>query len=97
MKRSDSISGHPLEKFRADLKRFGVSSIRTAAHGSNKAVKLSGVVTALKLKNTKKGDRYASFLLEDFSGTVEALVRPDTYQEVEVVLIAEYRARDRAA
>lgn len=39
-----------------------------------------GVVTQLKLKNTRKGDRYASLTLEDYTGTVESLVWPDGYR-----------------
>jgi DNA polymerase-3 subunit alpha len=39
------------------------------------------VVTALKLKNTKKGDRYANFNLEDKTGFVDTIAWPDTYRE----------------
>jgi DNA polymerase III subunit alpha len=77
------ISGHPLEKFRNDLKRLGVLDTQTVKNGPKRdSVRIGGIVTALKLKNTKKGDRYASFLLEDQLGTIEALVWPDKYREV---------------
>jgi DNA polymerase-3 subunit alpha len=47
------------------------------------------MVTALKLKNTKKGGRYASFLLEDYDGTIESVVWPDIYQQVHQLLGSE--------
>ena len=47
------------------------------------------MVTALKLKNTKKGDRYASFVFEDSLGTIEALVWPDTYRKVQHIIAAD--------
>ena len=84
------ISGHPIEKFASDLKRLGainISAVRSAQ--KNSEVMVAGVVTALKLKNTKKGDRYASFTFEDPSGTVEALVWPDTYIKVSSLLVAD--------
>lgn len=84
------ISGHPLEKFKNDLKRWGASSTAAVkAGGKQSSVRLAGVVTALKQKNTKKGDRYASFILEDWLGTLEALIWPDTYKKVMHFLAAE--------
>lgn len=84
------ISGHPLEKFKHDLKKLGaLSTADLKARGKGGEVKLGGVVTALKLKNTKKGDRYASFVLEDDVGTVETLVWPDVYKTVEELLTTE--------
>ena len=84
------ISGHPLEKFRAELKKFGaVSTVDIKGQGSKPSVKVGGVVTALKLKNTKKGDRYASFVFEDSSGTIETLVWPDTYRKFMTLIAAD--------
>jgi DNA polymerase III subunit alpha len=44
-------------------------------------VKIGGVVSSLKLRNTKKGDRYGSFNLEDKSGFVEVVAWPDVYRK----------------
>jgi DNA polymerase-3 subunit alpha len=84
------ISGHPIDKFQSDLKRLGAITIVDARKAQKNAeVSVGGVVTALKLKNTKKGDRYANFTFEDSSGTVEALVWPDTYLKVSHLLVAD--------
>ncbi len=83
------ISGHPLEKFRADLKRLGAISTADVKVAKQREVRVGGVVTALKLKNTKKGDRYATFSLEDWLGTVDAIVWPDTYRQVSATLVAD--------
>lgn len=81
------ISGHPLEKFRSDLKRLGAVSTLDARKSKNKQeVRVGGVVTALRLRNTKKGDRYASLVLEDDVATIETIVWPDTYQQVQGLL-----------
>lgn len=83
------ISGHPLEKFRNDLKRLGAIPTSSLKHQKRTEVRVGGVITALKLKNTKKGDRYATFSLEDWIGTIEAIVWPDVYREVASVIVAD--------
>ncbi len=83
------ISGHPLEKFRWDLKRLGAVTTADVKAKALKEVRIGGVITALKLKNTKKGDRYASFALEDWLGTIDSLVWPDTYRQVQNIMAAD--------
>jgi DNA polymerase-3 subunit alpha len=47
------------------------------------------VVHSLKLKNNKKGDRYATFTLEDKDGVVEVIVWPEAYRQHEATLHAD--------
>lgn len=82
------ISGHPLEKFQTELKRLGVIT-SDQIQATKVPVRVGGVVTQLKLKNTKKGDRYASFLLEDWLGVIDAIVWPDVYKQVAHILAAD--------
>lgn len=84
------ISGHPLDKHRSLLKRLGAYSSVKAKEAPDKAqVRIGGVVTALRLRNTRKGDRYASFQFEDSFGTVEAIAWPDTYRQVSHLVTCE--------
>lgn len=76
------ITGHPLDRFEESFKRLGVlPANQVRGNGGNGEVTMVGVVTALKLKNTKKGDRYANFNLEDKSGFVDTIAWPDTYRQ----------------
>ena len=76
------VTGHPLDRFEESLKRLSaLPANRVRAHGNNGDVTMVGVVTALKLKNTKKGERYANFNLEDKSGFVDTIAWPDTYRQ----------------
>jgi DNA polymerase-3 subunit alpha len=81
------ITGHPLDKYERVIKKLTSGTIaelkEKAAAGD---VKISGVVSALKLRNTKKGDRYGSFNLEDKSGFVEVVAWPDVYRKSVEVL-----------
>ena len=47
------------------------------------------MVSALKLRNTKKGDRYGSFNLEDKTGFLEIIAWPDTYKKCAELLSAD--------
>ena len=84
------ITGHPLDKYDRVIKKITGGTIaelkEKAATGD---VKISGVVSALKLRNTKKGDRYGSFNLEDKSGFVEVVAWPDVYRKSVELLNAD--------
>ena len=84
------ITGHPLDKYDRVIKKITGGTIaelkEKAASGD---VKISGVVSALKLRNTKKGDRYGSFNLEDKSGFVEVVAWPDVYRKSVELLNAD--------
>ena len=41
------------------------------------------MIQSLKLKNNKKGDRYATYTLEDKAGGVEVIVWPEAYRRHE--------------
>jgi DNA polymerase-3 subunit alpha len=76
------ISGHPLDKYERVLKKISSGIIGAvkdkAAPGE---IRLGGVVSSLKLRNTKKGERYANFNLEDKSGFLEVITWPDVYKK----------------
>jgi len=52
-------------------------------------IRLGGVVSALKLRNTKKGERYGNFNLEDKTGFIEVIAWPDTYKKCAELLGAD--------
>ncbi|MBI2209711.1 MAG: DNA polymerase III subunit alpha [Deltaproteobacteria bacterium] len=84
------ITGHPLDKYEGALRKWttaAIVDIRERSSGGE--VKVGGVVTALRLRNTKKGERYASFQLEDRTGFVEILVWPDVYRRCMETLVLD--------
>jgi DNA polymerase-3 subunit alpha len=84
------ITGHPLDKYDNDLRRLVTAAIADlGARQSSEQVKAGGVVHTLKLKNNKKGDRYATFNLEDKSGTMEVIVWPEAYRKYEARIASD--------
>jgi DNA polymerase-3 subunit alpha len=51
-------------------------------------VRIGGVINSIRLRNSKRGERYATFTLEDKEGTVEVIAWPDTYRKNEGVITA---------
>jgi len=76
------ISGHPLERYRAELLQWANATTGTLAQkAASGEVTVGGIVTGLRLLKTKKGDRMAAFMLEDLDGSVETVVFPDAYKK----------------
>ena len=84
------ISGHPLDKYDRALQRMTSGTIAALKERASAGdVRLGGVVSALRLRNTKKGDRYGSFNLEDKSGFIEVIAWPDSYKKCAELLGAD--------
>jgi DNA polymerase-3 subunit alpha len=84
------VTGHPLEKYMgrlATITRQDSSSLEAMAHES--PVTLAGILTGLRVRPSKKGDLWASGMLEDNRGAVELLVFPQAYQQLQGVLKRE--------
>jgi DNA polymerase-3 subunit alpha len=73
------VSGHPLEDFSEKIEQLKCMSVADLAAADPSArVRLAGVVSDFTVRNTKKGDRYAYFRLEDLSGiSVKCVLWPE--------------------
>jgi DNA polymerase III subunit alpha len=81
------VTGHPLEKYRdrlSALTRHNSSTLDELEHESS--VVLGGILTSLRVRPSRKGDLWASAVLEDLRGTVEVLAFPKAYQQLKQVL-----------
>jgi DNA polymerase-3 subunit alpha len=76
------ITGHPLERYRAELAQWATATTGRLAELGEREVSVGGIVTALRLIKTRKGDRMATFVLEDLEGGTEVLIFPETYKKV---------------
>jgi DNA polymerase-3 subunit alpha len=81
------ITGHPLLGFGREIERFSTCTVQDLTGRKDKeAVKVAGVVENLKIKRTKRGDRMATFTLEDMSGSVEVIIFPDLFSRFSPLL-----------
>jgi DNA polymerase-3 subunit alpha len=81
------VTGHPLEKYMdrlATITRHDSSSLEELQHEA--PVTLAGILTSLRVRPSKKGDLWGSGVFEDNRGSVELLVFPQAYQQLQGVL-----------
>jgi DNA polymerase-3 subunit alpha len=76
------VSGHPLEEFNEKIEQLNCTPIsELGSVEPNSRVKVVGVVSDFTVRNTKKGDRYAYFRLEDLSGAgVKCVLWPEAFK-----------------
>jgi DNA polymerase-3 subunit alpha len=82
------ISGHPLDRYVRDVTFLGaVTTQALEGKRDQDMVAIAGVTNTVRRKNSKKGDRYATFNLEDREGVVEVIAWPDTYKKCEAAIV----------
>src|ERR1700674_1609073 len=82
------ITGHPLEKYKdklEDLRALSTADIAgiKASTGKDENICTAGIITALRVLKSKRGDFYAQGALEDMAGTVEMIVFPEAYRKLQ--------------
>jgi DNA polymerase-3 subunit alpha len=76
------ISGHPLDKYRDELRSFTTCTVEGLEQVSDgREVTIGGIITAVKRMMDKKGNMMAFVTLEDFTGSVELILFSDCYSK----------------
>jgi DNA polymerase-3 subunit alpha len=88
------ITGHPMEKYREKLEAFRALSVETISAmttgtGRDEFITTAGVITGVRTLKSRKGDLYAQARMEDMSGSIEAVIFPDSYKKLQVILKQE--------
>ena len=82
------VTGHPLDRYARDLEFLRTSdTAELRGRRDQENVRLAGVTNAVRLKNSRRGDRYATFTLEDTAGVVEVVAWPETYRKCEAAIV----------
>jgi DNA polymerase-3 subunit alpha len=92
------ITGHPLDEYVSKVRELAThasDSLEGLQRGAE--VALCGVITGLQRRRTKEGKPYASFQLEDLSGTVEAVVFTSSYENLNQSLVEDKAVLVRGA
>ncbi|MCH7783102.1 DNA polymerase III subunit alpha, partial [candidate division KSB1 bacterium] len=82
------LSGHPLDRFRDDLEGLSYHKISDLPGlKQNTPVRNGGIITALKISPTRKdpGKSIVFLTIEDFSGSIEAILFSDTYKKFQTL------------
>jgi DNA polymerase-3 subunit alpha len=100
------ISGHPLEPYRVECELFATHTVSNLGKWVPEPLSLGVVVTAIKRQVSKRsGAEFARLTVEDFSGSSEVLVFPESWglladrvrSDVPVLMNGGYSKRDQDA
>ncbi|HTK48011.1 MAG TPA: DNA polymerase III subunit alpha [Gemmatimonadaceae bacterium] len=100
------ISGHPLEPYRVECELFATHTVSQLGAWTPEPMALGVVVTAVKRQISKRsGAEFARLTVEDFSGSSEVLVFPESWGlladrirgDVPVLMKGGYSKRDQDA
>ena len=81
------ITGHPLAEMQTELRIFARDQAGDLYEREELGkVRLAGIVSEVKKKKIKSGDRMATFMLEDMSGAIEVAVMPNLLEQKEELL-----------
>ncbi len=81
------ITGHPLEKYLPELRKFTTTTSSTVLEcRDGEQIIIGGVVTSLRKKLTKKGEQMGFFRLEDLEGAIEVVLVPIVFQKYSQLL-----------
>jgi DNA polymerase-3 subunit alpha len=75
------VSGHPLDKYRDELKSFTSNTIADLEQvADNREITVGGIISKLSTKVDKRNKNMAFATVEDYSGQVELIIFSDTYE-----------------
>ncbi len=81
------ISGHPLENFDFELKKYTNATIKELyGYKSKEHAIIGAIVTSIKKIVNKRGEKMAFLTLEDKTGEIEAILFSDVFSESESLL-----------
>ena len=85
------ISGHPLDRFAGDLKRYATATAQDFFEERKQPGEhsIAGVVSAYRERPTKRGGKIAFFQLEDAAGQLEVVVFPKKIEELREALTSD--------
>ena len=84
------ISGHPLDKYRTliDSRDMNIKKAKETLK-ENAITVIAGIVEEVKQVATKKGDQMLFVKFADFTGSIETVVFPKTYQELKSLFVVD--------
>lgn len=76
------LSGHPLDRYKWQIEAFTSCSLADLDNFKGREVRVAGIVTAVAERISRKGTKFLTFNLEDFSGAIEMSLFGEQYVEM---------------
>ena len=73
------LSGHPLDRFRWQLKSFTTCTLSDVDNMRDREFDFAGIVTSVRERVSRKGNKFMTFTVEDFSDSIELSLFSEKY------------------
>ncbi|MCI5050752.1 MAG: DNA polymerase III subunit alpha [Candidatus Pacebacteria bacterium] len=85
------VSGHPLDPFKVRFEKsnYNISMIHSGDVKNEQKIIIGGIIDTVKEITTKKGQKMAFITISDFTGSVEAVVFPKTYEKNKSIIVPD--------
>lgn len=83
------LTGHPLNRYEAELPHITSNRINEINHITHKTARVAGIITNIRTRQTKRGDRIAIFTLEDGVGQIEVVCFSEVFQKNRALLVED--------
>lgn len=83
------LTGHPLDQYAKELKNFTTCRIAELHPSEHSNARMAGIITNLRTRQTKRGDRIAIFSLDDGTGQIEVVCFSEPYQTFRPLLVED--------
>ena len=81
------ISGHPMDRYAGRLKDLNAIELSTMeARRNGEDIVVAGIIVQARPMRSRRGARWTILTLQDRTGVIEALVFPEAYQKLEMIL-----------
>src|SRR3990167_1318266 len=83
------LSGHPVNAYLDELLQFVTCRLNALDHIIHKSARLAGIVTHIRIKQTKRGDRIAIFALDDGESSIEVVCFSEPFQKFRSLIVED--------
>lgn len=80
------LTGHPLNRFLKELSHFTTCRIAELHPSQHPTARAAGIITLIRTRQTKRGDRIGIFTLDDGSTQIEVVCFSECYQKYRALL-----------
>lgn len=83
------FSGHPFEQYLDELKNFVQIRLADIHEHLNRSIRIAGLLSAIRVKKTKRGDKIAFAILDDGSAQIDISIFKECFKNYQDKLIED--------
>jgi DNA polymerase-3 subunit alpha len=83
------LTGHPLNRYFKEISQFTTDKIVALHPGDYTNVTAAGIITNIRVRQTKRGDRIAIFSLDDGTGQIEVICFSEAFNKYRQIINAD--------